>query len=913
MGQLAVISTEIDGVEKDLYPVSIPEGIIDPSDKKALSEDLPKIKDKTYDSAGYSGLGRTYLKKNMVDGVNLLTQAMISFPDTVYIIEWDFDLNGETLEVPADCVLDFKGGQLSNGILKGNNTSIDSGLSKIFDTNLSLSGTYNIQEWCPEWFGAVGGNEEIKSTVSIQSAINAANSTNNKNVCLTNNHYYIDDTLEIYSFINFYGKSNSGKWYASHNIHQTVNKDAIHVSKGAAAYIRQVYLSNFSVTNDYEESDMSNNGIYLFSDTEDTQCMHLRIINVFVTYFNKGFLYDGYGENGFAYNEFLNFHSTYNKIGLHLKGSLSSDTSITRKPWCNHNKFEECVINSNYIGGILIEGFRSNQEVLFFHSAIEGNGLNYKYEDYVSVGRAGFAFYGKGAGFGVVRFDCCYIENNYPRRKVSEGAADASGEYTYNNYVYPVDYHKNACFICSLMFIEVSRCMLSKYILLCHSRKTIGIHFHDNEYDLSKIAYKADAEKDINYFFSFNEMNGNEAYSYIYIDEKFPKGYYTNNLLSEIDSVYKLDSASDVYNFRNADIYIKHPLADSVTEINSIKGTLRNGTLYLSNSGGNGLGLNPNNPLSMWSAIDQISHLYFEEDATIYVKLINDYNLETNYEHASMYNRHPLYVYAKSGVTWTLTKYKTFYNSVTFKGLTINLEGTDYSQYFRPKGDTIIFDGCTFNFKDVNRYLIYASKQCHILFNNCTFNVLDTSTGTTLYVQNGTKANTNMLYNNCTIQEGITLRSNGYYLDHSNLSNVSKAVGDVMMVDNSIYCEYDGEDTINPDGTLFGNVVRVKTLSQLSTGSAGKRYKIVKDIDLNDATLTIPYGSIIEFEGGKITNGTVDVNYSMFMPLGLTTSKYITATITGYYAEGQVVYDDSLKKQKLWNGFEWVNLDGTTI
>lgn len=44
--------------------------------------------------------------------------------NTIYEIRYDFDLFGETLEIPEGCVLDFRGGSFSNGSLHLNNTEI---------------------------------------------------------------------------------------------------------------------------------------------------------------------------------------------------------------------------------------------------------------------------------------------------------------------------------------------------------------------------------------------------------------------------------------------------------------------------------------------------------------------------------------------------------------------------------------------------------------------------------------------------------------------------------------------------------------------------------------------------------------------------------------------------------------------
>lgn len=83
-----------------------------------------KLKDKEYAPKDYSGMGRVYLRKHYVNGVNTLSQHMMRKPNTIYIIQYDYCLAGQTIEVPENCVLDFQGGSLRDGILQGNNTII---------------------------------------------------------------------------------------------------------------------------------------------------------------------------------------------------------------------------------------------------------------------------------------------------------------------------------------------------------------------------------------------------------------------------------------------------------------------------------------------------------------------------------------------------------------------------------------------------------------------------------------------------------------------------------------------------------------------------------------------------------------------------------------------------------------------
>lgn len=89
-------------------------------------------------------------------------------------------------------------------------------------------------------------------------------------------------------------------------------------------------------------------------------------------------------------------------------------------------------------------------------------------------------------------------------------------------------------------------------------------------------------------------------------------------------------------------------------------------------------------------------------------------------------------------------------------------------------------------------------------------------------------------------------------------------------------------------------------------------YKITKDINLYGKALTIPANCTLKFNGGKIINGELILQNTKLYMMG-DISEYITATISGTYKEGQILYDSSLKKYKLWNGTAWVNMDGSAL
>ena len=124
------IVEEVNKAVADIQPIEITGDVTNAPDEEDLTSenqggtDVLKFKDKAYNSALYSGLGRVYLRKNIVTlegtGKNVLTQAMVNTANTIYHIQYDYDLNGQTITLPAGCVLEFDGGSVKNGTLKIN-------------------------------------------------------------------------------------------------------------------------------------------------------------------------------------------------------------------------------------------------------------------------------------------------------------------------------------------------------------------------------------------------------------------------------------------------------------------------------------------------------------------------------------------------------------------------------------------------------------------------------------------------------------------------------------------------------------------------------------------------------------------------------------------------------------------------
>ena len=143
----------VNSIMEDYAPVEIHGDVSNAADEEDLTStnvsgtDVLKFKDKVYNPIVYSGLGRKILRKNIVNGVNTLTQSMINDENTIYVIQYDFVLR-ENITVPANCVLEFDGGSLSNAsgnsyTLTGNNTVIDSPFIDECIIDIEMLGTFD--------------------------------------------------------------------------------------------------------------------------------------------------------------------------------------------------------------------------------------------------------------------------------------------------------------------------------------------------------------------------------------------------------------------------------------------------------------------------------------------------------------------------------------------------------------------------------------------------------------------------------------------------------------------------------------------------------------------------------------------------------------------------------------------------
>lgn len=193
--------------------------IIDSEDITATVDNLNQTSltfaDKNYNTADYSGLGRVYLRKNIQTAVNpdtgitystnLLTQAMLSKENTIYIIQYDYNLNKQAITIPEGCVLLFEGGSVSNGTLIGTNTIISSTPTNIL-SKVNIQGTYNNEFWYIEWIAENGSNDYSSAMQTLFYDLNFP-----KTVKLIQDVYVVKSPIQIGSNLVIEGNNSTIK------------------------------------------------------------------------------------------------------------------------------------------------------------------------------------------------------------------------------------------------------------------------------------------------------------------------------------------------------------------------------------------------------------------------------------------------------------------------------------------------------------------------------------------------------------------------------------------------------------------------------------------------------------------------------------------------------------------------------
>lgn len=167
--------------------------MVDDEDLETKGCGIIKFKDRPYQPNIASGKGYKILRKDFYNGINTLTVKDFKWQNTIYEVRYDFDLQGQTINLPKGATLLFKGGAINNGSVYFNGGTII-GADKLSDCgNASFTGEFSkglIMSFddTPKWWNGTewvafssGGVEEPSGyeakVISVETTDNEANAT----------------------------------------------------------------------------------------------------------------------------------------------------------------------------------------------------------------------------------------------------------------------------------------------------------------------------------------------------------------------------------------------------------------------------------------------------------------------------------------------------------------------------------------------------------------------------------------------------------------------------------------------------------------------------------------------------------------------------------------------------------------
>lgn len=155
----------LEQVVANIKPVIYQGTINNAPDEEDLTTENEHLKLK--DRSNLNGMGYIILRKNKSFAAQV-TQA-----NTIYEIRYDYDLANDDVTIPYNCVLLFKGGSLTNGSVKADNTYIDAAPVKVFD-RITITGTLLNPVAFVEWYGAIGNDENDDTNAFLAAFANHA-------------------------------------------------------------------------------------------------------------------------------------------------------------------------------------------------------------------------------------------------------------------------------------------------------------------------------------------------------------------------------------------------------------------------------------------------------------------------------------------------------------------------------------------------------------------------------------------------------------------------------------------------------------------------------------------------------------------------------------------------------------------
>lgn len=158
------------------------------------------------------------------------------FANSSWVISEDHDLKGNTVLLPANVNLRFDGGSFRNGTLVGRDTKITANLAHVFNSDIVMRGSWDVERVNPIWFGAIGDGCTDDSE-SLEKALNFGGK-----IDLLNKKYVVTRELKNASDFELFNGTITSKAHSNSAIIVNSSKDikvSNVVSSGDVTFIRQ--------------------------------------------------------------------------------------------------------------------------------------------------------------------------------------------------------------------------------------------------------------------------------------------------------------------------------------------------------------------------------------------------------------------------------------------------------------------------------------------------------------------------------------------------------------------------------------------------------------------------------------------------------------------------------------------------
>lgn len=824
---------------------------LNPEDLQKNSSGQIEEADRAYDTSTFSGLGYRILRKNIQSNKNVLTQSMINMPNNVYKIRYDFDLNGATINLPANSVLQFAGGSIKNGTLNGNNTVIEADSNAVIFDSAVIEGTWNVEHIYDSWFAF----NTSPSYISNQIITNILALSNDD----VYNTIHFDADRTYYFELPYKGRANLG---------DDVRPNYWKLDTEEYAFLRiftGVTSNTHLIFNNTLQMIPTNQGAYFIFHIESkeniqisgTGTINADALNHKYTDPFAGSLY--YGEWGHIFN----FRSCNNIVikdvtlayafgdaiglgnaGLNIdgnKGCLAATKNVTidgiKVLYARRNGIS--LGGNNYsISNVYFEGCGSE--------AIRGTAPKAAIDfenDYTEIDPSGICT-------NVVMSDCKFKDNAYD---VSSTIRWDLGEVPTGQLV-----TINGCNFTAPLRLNKTRGLTFND---CH---IVGISSHDNSISPWTVSEE----------WIFNNCNFDELNPYLVVSASDYKHQFNNCTYPQDIQCHKI--------FRGT-------MANTKAIKFSIPKTIPVGELEF-------VAICTNSSYS-------IAHLpinttkYTIGNNTNLVD-IRDIRIEArvdSYPRFSMYQQTPVFSYINYNedadninIYFSLggnitgsplagdTEVNVFMNSKTkyiVKEKPVS-EGSTAGIYGGKWSEVSAITKTLINISDIPSTVVFPSRE---MYPNSTMSDLNQITnlksqrmGTQIYV-------TDTSYRQPAYWDsaGLTWRTADGNRTLERSVTTTEALGTlaakltesdrgyrVYTSVHSSYLTWDGIQWLNEDGSLYSDVKFINkffTIERLNNAMSNSNvtYKIVGNIDLDGGTLTIATGSILDFQGGSISNGII--------------------------------------------------------